>query len=75
MLSQQFRVVAIDQRGHGETFKPETGYDFDTVVSDLHTFMDALDISSPIIVGHSWGADVALEYAVPIRDSRADCAL
>ncbi len=64
ILSQQFRVVAIDQRGHGESFKPDTGYDFATVVSDLHGFMDALEISNPIIVGHSWGGDVALEYAV-----------
>ena len=64
ILSQQFRVVAIDQRGHGETFKPDTGFDFATVVSDLHGFMGALEISNPVIVGHSWGADVALEYAV-----------
>ena len=64
ILSRQFRVVAIDQRGHGESFKPDAGYDFATVVSDLHGFIDALDISNPVIVGHSWGADVALEYAV-----------
>ncbi len=64
ILSQQFRVAAIDQRGHGESFKPDTGYDFATVVSDLHSFMDALEMSNPVIVGHSWGADVALEYAV-----------
>ena len=64
ILSQQFRVVAIDQRGHGESFKPETGYDFATVVSDLHGFMNALEIDNPVIVGHSWGGDVALEYAV-----------
>ena len=64
ILSRRFRVVAIDQRGHGESFKPDTGYDFATVVSDLHGFMDALGISNPVIVGHSWGADVALEYAV-----------
>ena len=64
ILSQQFRVVAIDQRGHGESFKPDTGYDFATVVSDLHGFMNALEIDNPVIVGHSWGGDVALEYAV-----------
>ena len=64
ILSQQFRVVAIDQRGHGESFKPDTGYDFATVVSDLHGFMGALEITDPVIVGHSWGGDVALEYAV-----------
>ena len=64
ILCQQFRVLAIDQRGHGETFKPDTGYDFATVVSDLHGFMKALEVTDPVIVGHSWGGDVALEYAV-----------
>ena len=64
ILSQRFRVVAIDQRGHGESFKPDTGYDFATVSADLRGFLDVLGISNPVIVGHSWGGDVALEYAV-----------
>ncbi len=64
ILSEEFRVVALDQRGHGESFKPDTGYDFATVVSDLDGFTDALGIRHPVIVGHSWGGDVALEYAI-----------
>ena len=64
ILSQRFRVVAIDQRGHGETFKPDSGYDFATVTADLRGFIEGLGISNPVIVGHSWGGDVALEYAV-----------
>ena len=64
ILSQRFRVVAIDQRGHGESFKPDTGYDFATVTTDLRDFLGVLDIDNPVIVGHSWGGDVALEYAI-----------
>ena len=64
ILCQQFRVVAIDQRGHGESFKPDSGFDFSSVVSDLHGFIGALEIDNPVIVGHSWGGDVALEYAI-----------
>ena len=64
MLSQQFRVVALDQRGHGQSFKPDEGYDFATVVSDLDGVIDALGLTHPIIVGHSWGGDVALEYDI-----------
>ena len=64
ILSQQFRVVALDQRGHGQSFKPDEGYDFATVVSDLDGVIDALGLTHPIIVGHSWGGDVALEYDI-----------
>ncbi len=68
ILSEGFRVVALDQRGHGESFKPNTGYDFATVISDLDGFIEELGIVSPLIVGHSWGGDVALEYAVAYPD-------
>ena len=64
ILSRRFRVVALDQRGHGRSFKPDGGYDFASVVADLDAFSDAVGLSRPVIAGHSWGADVALEYAV-----------
>ena len=64
ILSEGFRVVAIDQRGHGQSFKPDSGYDFATVTADLDGFIGKLGIERPVIVGHSWGADVALEYAI-----------
>ena len=64
ILGNDFRVVAVDQRGHGESDKPEDGYDFATVVEDLRGFVGALGLERPIVAGHSWGADVALEYAV-----------
>lgn len=64
ILAEEFRVVALDQRGHGRSFKPDEGYDFATVVSDLDGVIDALGLPNPIIVGHSWGGDVALEYDI-----------
>ena len=64
ILAQNFRVIAIDQRGHGQSFKPDTGYDFATVVADLDGLVDSLAIENPIVVGHSWGGDVALEYDI-----------
>ena len=63
VLNRGFRVVALDQRGHGETDKPDTGYDFATVAGDLHRFNEALGIERPLLVGHSWGGNVALECA------------
>ena len=64
ILSGGFRTLALDQRGHGRSFKPDYGYDFATVVSDLDGFTSAAGIEEPVLVGHSWGGDVVLEYAV-----------
>lgn len=64
LLTKDFSVVALDQRGHGESDKPDEGYDFDTVVSDLLGFVEHLEIENPIVIGHSWGGDVALEFGV-----------
>ena len=64
ILSGQFRTLALDQRGHGRSFKPDSGYDFATVVADLDKFMSEVRIENPVLVGHSWGGDVVLEYAV-----------
>ena len=64
ILCSDFRVVALDQRGHGESDKPDSGYDFATVTEDLDRFVTRMGFPNPLIVGHSWGGDVALEYAV-----------
>ena len=63
-LAEDFSVIAVDQRGHGLSDKPESGYDFATVGQDLLGIIKARNLERPIIVGHSWGADVALEFAV-----------
>ena len=64
LLADDCAVVALDQRGHGRSAKPEEGYDFDTVGRDLMALIKAKGMERPLIVGHSWGGDVALEFAV-----------
>ena len=63
LLSQDFRVVALDQRGHGLSAQVEDGYDFATVSGDAVAFIQSQGWERPVIAGHSWGADVALELA------------
>ena len=63
LLAADFRVVALDQRGHGLSAQVEDGFDFATVSGDAAALIAALGWQRPIIVGHSWGADVALELA------------
>ena len=64
VLAQEFSVIALDQRGHGDTAKPDHGYDFASVGRDVAALLELRDLHRPILVGHSWGADVALELAV-----------
>lgn len=56
------RVLAVDQRGHGRSDKPESGYNFATIVADLAGLLDALDVADPVIVGQSWGGNVVLAF-------------
>jgi pimeloyl-ACP methyl ester carboxylesterase len=57
------RVVALDQRGHGASDQPASGYDFGTLVRDLDAALADLGLERPLLVGHSWGANVALQRA------------
>jgi pimeloyl-ACP methyl ester carboxylesterase len=63
-LIDSFRVIAIDQRGHGLSDKPETGYDFASITHDLDRILAASAIERTILIGHSWGGNVAVQYAV-----------
>ncbi len=56
-------VVAVDQRGHGRSSKPDDGYDMTTVADDLRLLIDALGWERPAVAGQSWGGNVVLELA------------
>jgi pimeloyl-ACP methyl ester carboxylesterase len=56
-------VVALDQRGHGDSDRPAGPYDGATVVRDVLTALDAVGLSRVVVVGHSWGATTALRLA------------
>ena len=62
-LSDRFRILTYDLRGHGRSDTPPTGYSPDAMAGDLLERLDALGIEQPTVVGHSYGADVALYLA------------
>jgi pimeloyl-ACP methyl ester carboxylesterase len=62
-LSERFRIVTYDLRGHGYTDTPAGGYSPDAMADDLLELLDALEIGRPVVVGHSYGADIALYLA------------
>ena len=63
LAGQGHRVVAVDQRGHGRSDKPDEGYDFDTVCADLAVLIESLDLDRPVVAGQSWGGQVVVELA------------
>lgn len=56
-------AVAVDQRGHGLSSKPDTGYDMGTVADDLADLIDVLGWHRPLVAGQSWGGNVVVELA------------
>ncbi len=63
LAERGYSVTALDQRGHGESDKPASGYDYETIIADDSEAIEQLQIDRPVLVGHSWGASVALQYA------------
>jgi pimeloyl-ACP methyl ester carboxylesterase len=56
-------VLALDQRGHGDSERPDSDYALSTVAADLAVAMDAVGWSRAVVVGHSWGGAVAASFA------------
>jgi len=56
-------LIALDQRGHGQSDKPDNGYSNDQIVADDYALANLLKLEKPVVVGHSWGATIALAYA------------
>ena len=63
-LPDALNLVALSQRGHGESDKPVGGYRPADFAADLAAFLDALDIDRAVIVGHSMGSVNALRFAL-----------
>jgi pimeloyl-ACP methyl ester carboxylesterase len=65
-----FHVLALDQRGHGESqWADEWAYGSRHYVSDLDQVIGRWGFGAPILVGHSMGAHNVLAYAVEHSES------
>ena len=64
MLRREFRVTTYDLRGHGYSDVTPTGYTTASMAEDLRCFLDELEIERPILIGHNFGADVAMYFAL-----------
>ena len=58
--------MAIDLRGHGNSKPPSDGdYSVEGCATDVLAVFDALGLESVVLVGHSYGAHVVIEAAIP----------
>ncbi len=64
LLSEGFRVVAVEQRGHGESTRGTDGYGVPRLAADLAQVLSALDLRNVTLVGHSMGAMAAMTLVV-----------
>ena len=63
-LAPDFRVLAIDLRGHGNSgWDARMRYDTETFVADLGRVVESKAFDRMVLIGHSLGADVAIRYA------------
>ncbi|MEX2206923.1 MAG: alpha/beta hydrolase [Myxococcota bacterium] len=64
VVAPHYRVVALDQRGHGDSGgDPEGRYDHETMARDANAAIESLGVSRVVIVGHSLGGRVAMRFA------------
>lgn len=72
-LAQHFQVITFDNRGAGESDKPDGPYSVPMLAADTAGLIDALDIRDAYVLGHSLGGYIAQELIIsrPDRVSRA----
>jgi len=62
-FTNHFHVLGLTRRGYGRSDKPQTGYDINTLVDDLHQFLGAMGIKRVILVGHSFAGVELTRFA------------
>ena len=72
LLAPEYHAFAPDQRGHGDSERPECCYTVDDFAADVDAFMDAVGVDEATLVGHSSGGMIAQRVALsyPHRVSR-----
>jgi non-heme chloroperoxidase len=69
-LSQGFRVIAHDRRGHGRSTQTADGHDMDHYVDDLAAVTTHLNLKNAVHVGHSTGGGEVAHYIGRHGESR-----
>lgn len=68
-FSKYFRVLNMDQRGHGKSFKPADGYSIEEMADDVYRIIKQLNLTPTHVVGASMGGMVTLQLALAYPDA------
>ena len=63
VLSEHYRVIAVDLRGHGDSDVSDETYTMELLADDIAQLMETLAIHTAILFGHSLGGYVTLAFA------------
>ena len=74
-LGRHGHTLAPDNRGHGDTTNPGSGYDLATLRADLLGFLDALGIERCDLLGHSLGGAITQRFALEHAERVASLVL
>jgi non-heme chloroperoxidase len=74
-LSEGYRVIAHDRRGHGRSDQTDTGNDMDTYAADVAEIAKALDLRDAVHIGHSTGGGEVTRYAARAERGRVAKAI
>jgi len=75
VLPPGVRVIAVSQRGHGESGKPEAGYRVEDFAADVVPLLDAVGVERAVLAGHSGSCLVARRVALDHPDRVAGLML
>jgi pimeloyl-ACP methyl ester carboxylesterase len=62
-LTDSYHVLGITRRGFGASSQSEAGYDIPTLVDDIRTVLDSLNLDQVVLAGHSLGGDEMTLFA------------
>jgi pimeloyl-ACP methyl ester carboxylesterase len=63
-LAPRCRLLAVDQRGHGSSRPGTAEWNIDRLATDVAGLLDHRDLHDAVLVGHSMGGMVALQFAL-----------
>lgn len=63
-FSKNYRVIAVDTRGHGKTPRGNVPFTMNQFVEDLNNLLEKLELSQVILLGFSDGANIAMKFAI-----------
>lgn len=61
-LTDRYRVIAVDLRGHGTSRAGSGGFGIPRLADDLATVLTELDLHHAVVVGHSMGGMTAMQF-------------